>query len=152
MFVQAGIAQDAKTVVAGATWWSAWRTPLAGGEAAIYWEATLGRWSSEPDDSRHGSALVTQIGLTPVLRWQPADERFFLEAGIGANLLLPIYRSREKRFSTAFNFGDHIAIGKRLGDANQHEVSLRLQHFSNAGIKEPNPGEDFLQLRYSHRF
>jgi hypothetical protein len=26
---------------------------------------------------------------------------------------------------------------------------LRLQHFSNAGIKKPNPGEDFLQLRLS---
>ena len=148
--MQGGVAHDARTLVAGAAWWSAWRHPLAGGDAAIYWEASLGRWSSQTG-GRRGSALVTQIGLTPVLRWQPADERWFLEAGIGANVLLPIYRSREKRFSTVFNFGDHMAIGTHLGDAKRHELSLRLQHFSNAGIKEPNPGENFVQLRYALR-
>jgi hypothetical protein len=26
-------------------------------------------------------------------------------------------------------------------------ASLRLQHFSNAGIREPNPGINFAQLR-----
>jgi hypothetical protein len=55
-------------------------------------------------------------------------------------------RTREKRFSTAFNFGDHIGIGYRTG---RGEWSLRLQHFSNAGIDTPNPGEDFVQLRWS---
>jgi len=95
---------------------------------------------------RHSSfaAIATQR--------QPNDERWFLEAGIGANVLLPIYRSREKRFSTASNFGGHIAIGTRFGDANQHEVSIRLQHFSNAGIKEPNPARISCSLRYSHAF
>jgi lipid A 3-O-deacylase len=27
-----------------------------------------------------------------------------------------------------------------------------VQHFSNAGIKKPNPGETFLRLRYAYRF
>jgi lipid A 3-O-deacylase len=31
------------------------------------------------------------------------------------------------------------------------DLSLRLQHVSNAGIKEPNPGENFVQLRYARR-
>jgi hypothetical protein len=31
-------------------------------------------------------------------------------------------------------------------------VGLRLSHVSNAGIKEPNPGENFLQLRYARSF
>jgi len=30
--------------------------------------------------------------------------------------------------------------------------SLRVQHFSNAGIKEPNPGETFYKVRYAYRF
>jgi lipid A 3-O-deacylase len=100
------------------------------------------------------SAWVTQAGVTPVVRWHPPSwgGDWYVEGGIGANLLLPIYRSRDKRFSTAFNFGDHIAIGRRFGPSRQHEMALRIQHFSNAGIKDPNPGEDFVQLRYSHRY
>ena len=69
----------------------------------------------------------------------------------GVNVLAPLYRSRDKRFSTAFNFGDHVGIGVQLGDDHGQELSLRLQHFSNAGIKDPNPGENFVQLRYTAR-
>ena len=72
-----------------------------------------------------------------------------MEVGIGANLLFPIYQTHDKRFSTAFNFGDHLAIGYRHGN---REFALRLQHFSNAGIKYPNPGEDFIQLRYAFHY
>jgi lipid A 3-O-deacylase len=45
-----------------------------------------------------------------------------------------------------------VAIGRRFGASKEHEVMLRLQHFSNAGIKHPNPGEDFLQLRYAWHY
>lgn len=31
-------------------------------------------------------------------------------------------------------------------------AALRLQHFSNASIRHPNPGENFVQLRYARRF
>lgn len=62
------------------------------------------------------------------------------------------YGSREKRFSTSFNFGDHIGVGLPLGEGDRQEVVLRIQHFSNGGIKRTNPGENFLQLRYVARF
>ena len=39
--------------------------------------------------------------------------------------------------------------GWTLGDRKDQEIALRVQHFSNAGIKHPNPGEYFVQLRYS---
>lgn len=154
VFVQGGIARDAKTLALGATWASAWQRPLGGGLATIYWEASFGRWEAERDDGSSSSAWITQLGITPVLRWLPggSERSWFLEGGIGANVLLPVYRSRDKRFSTAFNFGDHIAVGRRFGENGEHEIALRLQHFSNAGIKHPNPGEDFLQLRYARRF
>jgi hypothetical protein len=38
------------------------------------------------------------------------------------------------------------------GPRQEHELSLRLQHASNAGVKEPNPGVNFLLLRYAHAF
>jgi lipid A 3-O-deacylase len=153
LFVQAGAARDAHTLVVGATWSSAWQREWLGGQVQLYWEASFGRWRGKPapGESR-SSAWVTQVGITPVLRWQAdGSARWFAEIGIGANLLLPVYRSGDKRFSTAFNFGDHLAVGWRFGESRQHELALRLQHFSNAGIKRPNPGEDFIQLRYGFK-
>jgi hypothetical protein len=63
-----------------------------------------------------------------------------------------LYRTDHKEFSTRFNFYDTIGIGRSFGDHRQHEVSLRWAHVSNAGIKEPNPGENFIQLRYARQF
>lgn len=152
-FAQAGIARDAQAAVFGAAWRWRWRRDLWGGEVTGYWEASFGRWRGEPDDGQRSSAWVTQVGATPVLRWHPGGDRhsWFVEAGIGGNVLLPIYRSRDKRFSTTFNFGDHVAVGWPVGADGAQEVVLRLQHFSNAGIKRPNPGEDFVQVRYVWR-
>jgi hypothetical protein len=152
-FVQAGVGEDTDMLVAGATWDWSWRKSLAWGHATGYLEASLGRWSNDRGGTR-SSAWVTQVGVTPVLRfhpnaWAPGG---FVEAGIGANMVTPIYRNRDKRFSTAFNFGDHVAVGWQFGAERKHEIALRLQHFSNAGIKHPNPGENFLQLRYARRF
>jgi lipid A 3-O-deacylase len=154
LFVQAGAAEDAQMLVVGAAWDWSWHKPQFGGVLTGYWEVSFGRWSSQAGPGGSRSAWVTQVGVTPVLRWHPGDasSSWFLEAGIGANVLAPIYRNRDKRFSTTFNFGDHVAIGWRLGAEQRQEISLRVQHFSNAGIKRPNPGEDFVQLRYSARF
>ena len=150
-YVQAGVAEDAQMVIAGATWEWGWHRDFRVGRVTGYWEASFGRWNSD-NAPAGGSAWVTQLGATPVLRLYPGGGRWFIEGGIGANFLLPIYRSQTKRFSTSFNFGDHLAFGRLFGDGGRHEISLRIQHFSNGGIKKPNPGENFLQLRYSRRF
>jgi hypothetical protein len=152
-FVQIGAASHTDMAIVGATWDWSWYKDLSFGRLGGYWEASFGRWNSHRA-GQDGTAWVTQLGVTPVLRLYPTSwgGRWFMEAGIGANVLLPIYRSRSKRFSTAFNFGDHLALGRRFGESGKHELALRLQHFSNAGIKEPNPGENFVQVRYSWRF
>jgi hypothetical protein len=154
LFAQAGFAKDARAYVVGATWNWAWTADLGWGTATGYWESSLGRWKGQADPEGHTTALVTQFGLTPVVRVHPSKRSppWFIEAGIGANLLFPVYRSRDKSFSTTFNFGDHLALGRTFGARDEHELALRVQHFSNAGIKHPNPGENFLQLRYACRF
>lgn len=151
MFVQAGVAeQHTQTYSAGATWNWRWQQQYSFGMIYGYSEASFGRWITEVGNG--GSAWETQVGLTPVFRLQPVNARkWFAEIGIGVNLILPIYRSESKTFSTEFNFGDHFAIGRQFGSRNQHELALRVQHFSNGGIDHPNPGENFLQLRYSRR-
>jgi len=45
-----------------------------------------------------------------------------------------------------------VGIGRRFGDRGRHEISMRVEHFSNGSIKKPNPGENFLQLRYTRYF
>ena len=77
---------------------------------------------------------------------------WFVEAGLGGYVSSKLYESRDKRFSTAFNFGTHIGVGYLFGEQLKNEISLRLEHHSNAGIKHPNPGDNFLQLRYARRF
>ena len=56
--------------------------------------------------------------------------------------LTPTFRYGHER-GGYFDFG----IGYRF---DRYDVSLRLQHLSNAGIKNPNPGINFLQLRFQY--
>jgi len=76
----------------------------------------------------------------------------FFEGGVGVTFTTNVYETDRKRFSTSFNFGDHLALGRNFGARREHELSLRFEHYSNAGIKHPNPGENFVQLRYLRRF
>ena len=150
-FAEVGRAPETSAVSVGAAWDWRWSFPLgARGLVTSGHELSVGHWQS---DLGPGRRSVTQFGLTPTLRWWPAGERrrWFVEAGIGANLLTPVYRTRDKTFSTRFNFGDHLGFGYRA-IASPSEWALRLQHFSNAGIEDPNPGENFLQLRWSVAF
>lgn len=153
-YAQLGVAEHARAVVVGALWDWAWSRRLAGGVVQGHWDVDIGRWSAERDASAVGRALVTQFGVTPSLRWQPGDgtHGWFVEAGVGAHVVTPLYQSRDKRFSTRFNFGSHLGVGRRYGARQAHEWALRVEHFSNAGIRRPNPGENFLQLRWTYRY
>lgn len=88
-----------------------------------------------------------------MIRLQPSKHanNWFADLGIGTNYIAPLYRTDHKHFSKESNFGAHVAFGRQSADHRQSELALRAQHFSNAGIARPNPGESFVQLRYSHR-
>jgi len=153
VFLQFGDGNHTRTVTVGLSWDLPWRKRWANGELSAYVDASLGRWWIN-EDGMVRSPWVTQVGLTPVLRyrWGEEPQRWFAELGIGANVLTPVFNDYDRHFSTAFNFGDHLALGRTFGEGGHEEIALRLQHYSNGGIKQPNPGINFVQLRYSHRF
>ncbi len=153
VFMQFGDGNRTRTATVGLFWNLPWSGRWAGGQLSGYVDASIGRWWINEDGMVH-SPWVTQVGLTPVLRyaWGEKSSRRFAELGIGANVLTPIFKDNDRRFSTAFNFGDHLALGRAFGEGGREEIALRVQHFSNGGIKQPNPGINFVQVRYSHRF
>jgi lipid A 3-O-deacylase len=153
VFVQAGSAHGTRTLTTGLTWDFPYRWTLGTGALGSYLEASYAYWNISSQD-RAGLSQLSQLAVVPVLRWRPDDgaSPWFAEAGVGLTATSSVYRTRQKSFSTSFNFGTHLAIGRSFGDRREHEIALRIEHFSNAGIKHPNPGENFIQLRYARRF
>lgn len=152
-FIQAGWWKDTRVVTAGLTWewgnsWSLGRGRLGG-----HWELSASRWSYPSMDGRR-EAWLGQVGIVPTFRyrWNDGTSPWFVEAGIGVSWTTTLYQTQHKRFSTTFNFADHVGFGWNFGPSREHELSLRLEHFSNAGIKHPNPGQNLVELRYSFAF
>jgi lipid A 3-O-deacylase len=116
-----------------------------------YWDLSLGYW-------RHNGVLpgqndnITEIGLTPVMRYQQNDLKgLYFEAAVGAHLLSKTSLGSQ-RFSTALQFGSHLGAGYRFGDKGAFDLSYRYQHLSNARIKSPNDGINFNQVRLQYHF
>ena len=132
--------------------WRNWRHALWGGQLSGYWDIWGARWSA-PLEGSHRSTWV--VGINPTLRWRGSNGQspWFAETGVGLSWALNRrYVTDEKEFPTRYNFATHIGVGYLFGNQGQHELVLRLEHHSNAGIKKPNPGENFLQLRSAHHF
>lgn len=111
-----------------------------------YWDAQIGQWDG-------GAGNITDLGFTPVFRWQQNDGMgIYLEGAIGAHLISQKQIRPTTRTSTTFQFGDHIGLGVRFGDKGRYDLSIRLQHHSNGSIKKPNPGTNFQIVRFQYHF
>lgn len=153
LYLQAGTAeQGARSLTVGSTVPMDWYTNWGGNMVTAHWDMSLAAWNShKADDS--GRRTIFVVGLTPTLRLHSASSfPWFVEAGIGGFVSNHLYHSKDKDFSTAFNFGSHIGAGFFTGTRRENEWSVRLEHFSNGSIKSPNPGENFVQLRYARHF
>lgn len=152
-FLQAGAASGTQTLTTGLAWDWDREWEAGGGRLSASLEASMSAWSYR---SAHGTgrSQLAQAVLTPVLRYRPSHGTavWFVDGGIGISVTSSKFANDRKSFSTTFNFGSLIGVGFNFGGRREHEISLRVQHFSNAGIKEPNPGENFLQLRYAYQF
>lgn len=135
----------------GLVWPWSWQHATASGVWSGSTETYLGRWSANFDGGRID---VDQVGVVPLLRYRGADgaSPWFAEGGIGLVYMSRLFEIPRKRFSTRLNFADTVGLGRSFGERRQHEVSLRLTHFSNGGMKHPNPGQNVVGLKYAYLF
>lgn len=109
-----------------------------------YWEAQIGQWSGSNKRS------ISDLGLTPVFRIQQTSLSAispYVEGAIGFHVITPTALDENRHFGGAFQFGDHVGAGARFGERGRYDLGLRFQHLSNGGIKKPNDGINFLQVR-----
>jgi lipid A 3-O-deacylase len=72
--------------------------------------------------------------------------------GIGVYLLSHTINNDTTHLPTSFEFGSHVGAGLRVGARREATVGIALQHLSNAGIKQPNGGVNFVLLNASFPF
>ncbi|HZZ92303.1 MAG TPA: acyloxyacyl hydrolase [Usitatibacter sp.] len=112
-----------------------------------FWVARAAYWSAE-----HPHPFGKHLGdfsFMPTLRLAQRERQGvqpFVEAGIGAHLLSRTHIDN-RPLSTAFQFGEQLAVGFRVPARIPFALSLRAEHVSNGGIKEPNSGVTFAGLR-----
>ena len=121
-------------------------------ELTAHTEVMLNHWRYNALGSGHDS--LTQVVVLPSLRMRLSRgaSPYFIELGIGASWMDQDFETSRKRFGSRWNFYDMMGIGRSFGEEHEHELGLRWVHVSNAGLKRPNPGQDFIQVRYVHRF
>ncbi|MBN2691554.1 MAG: acyloxyacyl hydrolase [Burkholderiaceae bacterium] len=123
-----------------------WTHALAHSKLDVVLEASVGQVAA-PSGSAHRS--LTHVGLTPFARWWFAPQTA-LEFGIGANVFSGTYLGG-KQISTAYQFGDSIGVLHRFA-GSPWTLGARFTHYSNADIKRPNPGQDYVQVRVAYSF
>ena len=118
-----------------------------------YWESDFGYWANNSFQRTHSS--LVDFGFTPVMRFQQTTRSAvspYLELAAGMHLLSTTSVSAQRQFGSSFQFGDHIGLGIRFGDKGRYDLGYRYQHLSNAGIKGPNQGINYNELRLQYHF
>ncbi len=115
-----------------------------------YWDASLGYWHER--DAGSDNRNIVDIGVTPVFRLQRSAVGGlapYVEGAIGVHLLSHPYAGK---LGSCFEFGDHVGLGARFGPKQEYDLAYVLQHVSNGGIKQPNHGINFNQIRFAYHF
>ena len=124
-----GTDDDVKPLRIAAQWDGHWRW--------LYWDLSFGGWTG-------GHGRVYDLGFTPTAR---LGRSAYVELGVGAHVLSDLDVGTGTDFSTRFQFGDHLGVGFRF---RNYDLGFRFQHLSNGGLRNPNPGINFLLLRLAY--
>jgi hypothetical protein len=124
----------------------AYRRELAPSGAHWWWPTHLqlgaGVWRVPQLDGR-----TRRFDAAGTAVWRAERRLGYFEAGFGAHLLSHTINNPTTRLPSSFQFGSHLGAGLRLGESAT--LGVAIQHLSNAGIKEPNGGIDFILITAS---
>jgi len=133
-----------------------WSEPiyeLDGWTIGGYWDLGASFWNPHSKDG--GNHQVADLSFTPVFRITQKVRTSiapFAEAAVGASVMSTHNVWRGHNMSSNFQFADHVAAGVSFGNKLEWDLAARLQHFSNGGIVNPNPGINFFQVRLDYHF
>ncbi|WP_283148153.1 acyloxyacyl hydrolase [Silvimonas soli] len=113
-----------------------------------YWEFAMGAF--KPQDT-----TAFDVDVVPMFRYQfnvGANWcKPFVELGVGVAYLSEHKVTDDHDLTSHAQFSDRIGAGCGF-DAGRQEVGINFHHFSNGGLDRPNPGIDFLLMRYAYHF
>lgn len=134
----------------GLQWESAplWSTQLLDHPLELSAELGVAHWRHKRVVEPGQNKSLYQLSAIPMFKWW-LGSNWFLEGGIGATLISKTQMG-PKRYSTSFQFGDHVGVGFQIDP--RIRVGVRYSHFSNASIKKPNNGLDALQLTIARSY
>jgi lipid A 3-O-deacylase len=137
---------------AGAQWnWKSEWFKSDNKHLGAYWDGTIAYWKGNNFRKTGETQTLTDLGITPVFRYQNNSKKgFYAEAGIGLHLLSETYDNNGRSFSTRFQFGDHIGVG--YVTKSGWDLAFKVQHYSNGAIKQPNPGVNYAILKAGFAF
>ncbi|MFC5431649.1 MAG: acyloxyacyl hydrolase [Paraburkholderia sp.] len=144
---------DVKKADLGGVWdpgWQWWK--IGGYHFTVVGEGHVAYWDLEEKPVSH--ANIWEFGFTPVFRFVKSSGyiRPFIEAGVGVRLLSHVDETRDRSFSSSFQFADMVGVGAQFGERQNYQAGFRFQHLSNAGLKHPNPGVNFSQIYLQYNF
>ena len=91
------------------------------------------------------------LSIGPVWRLGGLDQAVFVDFGFSPTVIGGS-RFNDRDMGGNVHFTSSLSIGRTFGQSQQSAVALRLQHISNGGLNNANPGMDMLGINFSFDF
>lgn len=116
------------------------------GHLGGYWSVAYTWWEAGRFDSDEHALSVSPVFVYRFNAdgWQP-----FIEAGVGAAWFSDD-RVGDRELGSRAHFEDRFALGVQM--SSRDALRLRVIHYSNAGLEDPNQGINSWSLVYSRKF
>lgn len=114
------------------------------GHLGGYWDAGYTYWEGDETAANHS------LSLSPVFVYEFTGQRFrpYIEAGVGVAAFTST-EVEDNDLGSSFQFEDRLGVGVRFAD---QEFGVRVIHYSNGGLKQPNDGVETYTVHYRVRF
>jgi|GEM_PF-2928548 len=114
-------------------------------ESYVELSTNVFKFTSTYHEKKYSFMAISPVFSYPASYWN--SNPIYVEAGIGLAIL------DEKKFvgqrtGANYLFENRLGLAYYFGKKNKYSITLRYFHYSNAGLRRPNPGFNFLGLSY----